>query len=223
MTKNEQEIIAAYHSFLNDKDFPCIGAKTALAREQIYTMVAGGMNCPSFDGKILEFIYDSIGKFKKIDNNFYSAAVIFTGPLTITEEIFEQLLWQKLQSLLDLDALHYPYNKKVSNDPKSVFFSLSLKEETFFIIGLHPDSSRKARRFIFPALVFNPTDQFVKLKQSDKFEKLKHTIRKRDMAFSGSVNPMLGDYGSTSEILQYSGKGYDSNFVCPLKINHDTI
>ncbi len=51
---------------------------------------------------------------------------------------------------------------------------------------------------------------------------MKNAIRKRDVAFSGSVNPMLEDFGKTSEVYQYSGRNYDSNWQCPLKITHAT-
>jgi FPC/CPF motif-containing protein YcgG len=49
---------------------------------------------------------------------------------------------------------------------------------------------------------------------------MKNTVRKRDIAFSGSVNPMLQDFGESSEVYQYSGRKYDDSWQCPLKITH---
>jgi hypothetical protein len=40
-------------------------------------------------------------------------------------------------------------------------------------------------------------------------------VRKRDIAYSGSINPMLNDFGNASEVYQYSGKQYTSDWVCP--------
>lgn len=138
----------------------------------------------------------------------------------MTEAIFETLLWQRLQSLSDLDAAQYPYDDRVSSNPASPSFSFSLKEEAFFIIGMHPASSRQARRFQYPVLVFNPHAQFENLKDTFKYENMKQVIRKRDIAFSGSVNPMLNDHGRSSEIVQYSGTNYIAPIICPLNSQH---
>jgi hypothetical protein len=49
---------------------------------------------------------------------------------------------------------------------------------------------------------------------------MKTAVRKRDEIFSGSVNPMLSDFGEASEVLQYSGKVYDETWTCPFISNH---
>ncbi|MBA3674464.1 MAG: YqcI/YcgG family protein, partial [Chitinophagaceae bacterium] len=90
----------------------------------------------------------------------------------------------------------------------------------FYIIGLHTASSRQARQFKYPTLVFNPHAQFEQLKETAKYDMMKNAVRKRDIAFSGSVNPMLQDFGESSEAYQYSGRKYDESWQCPLKITH---
>lgn len=40
------------------------------------------------------------------------------------------------------------------------------------------------------------------------------------MAYSGSINPMLEDFGTSSEVYQYSGRKYDAEWRCPLKFNN---
>jgi FPC/CPF motif-containing protein YcgG len=136
------------------------------------------------------------------------------------EEMFDGLLWQRLQALQMLDAQHYNYDKRVDADPSSAKFSFSIKEEAFYIVGLHPASSRLARQFSYPTLVFNPHNQFEHLKETTKYDMMKNAVRKRDVALSGSVNPMLQDFGETSEVFQYSGRKYDESWQCPLKIMH---
>ena len=136
------------------------------------------------------------------------------------DELFDELLWQRLQALANLDSNIYPFDKRVNNSPSSPDFSFSLKEEAFYIIGLHAGSSRESRRFSYPALVFNPHAQFEELRGSGKYEMMKNVVRKRDIAYSGSVNPMLEDFGVASEVYQYSGRKYDNTWQCPLKINH---
>lgn len=216
------EYINAYLSFLETKDFPCIAAKAAHEKQLIQCMVANNMACPKDDTAILQFLYDFIDAYRSSNEIYNSAAIIFTGPVINNEEMFDTLLWQRLQALEILDAENYTYDNRVEADPVSAKFSFSIKEEAFYVIGLHPASSRHARRFIHPTLVFNPHAQFEQLRASSKYEAMKNTVRKRDIAFSGSVNPMLQDFGESSEVFQYSGRNYDDKWKCPLKITHAT-
>jgi FPC/CPF motif-containing protein YcgG len=85
---------------------------------------------------------------------------------------------------------------------------------------LHPNSSRTGRQFKYPALVFNPHKQFEQLKETHKYASLKKVVRKRDLSISGTVNPMLEDFGEASEVYQYSGRQYNQQWQCPLKIYH---
>jgi len=248
-------MINEYLSFLNDKAFPCVGAKAALARGQIKCMVAGHMACPKDDGAILQFLYDFVDSYREgirhqdrqgaTDGLFHSAAVLFTGPPFAGREgvgegagegvgegtreglgegagegLFEAWLWQRLQALADLDAREHVFDPRVDSDPSAPNFSFSLKEEAFFVIGLHPASSRASRRFKYPVLAFNPHAQFQLLRENDHYESMKAVVRRRDIAYSGSINPMLDDFGNSSEAAQYSGSQYESDWRCPLKINH---
>ncbi|MEO6328888.1 MAG: guanitoxin biosynthesis heme-dependent pre-guanitoxin N-hydroxylase GntA [Ginsengibacter sp.] len=214
------DITSEYFTYLKNREFPCIAAKAALARQQVKCMVSDHMACPKDDKFILQFLYDFVNEYRETKNFYQSAAVIFKGPLAISEELFDELLWQRLQALADLDAKNYPFDNRVNNAPSSPHFSFSIKEEALYIIGLHPNSSRQSRRFTYPSLIFNPHAQFEVLREINKFEVMKNVVRKRDIAYSGSVNPMLEDFGTSSEVYQYSGRKYDDSWQCPLKINH---
>jgi len=216
-TTQTYEITRQFYLFIKDKLFPCVGAKAALARGHISCMVANHMACPEDDPAILQFIYQFIGAYRQSGDLFHSAAVIFKEPVCVAENVFDRLLWQRLQSLADADRENYAYDSRVSADPCSSEFSFSLGEEAFFVIGMHPSSGREARAFSRPAIIFNPHNQFEKLKESEQFEKMKAVVRKRDLLFSGSVNPMLDDYGKRSEARQYSGRQYNNQWQCPLK------
>ena len=207
----------SYTSFLNNKDFPCVAAKDALAKGNIRIMVADHMACPNDDRRILDFIYDFTGMYRKSEKGFYSAAIIFKEPGSINEKMFDAFMWQRLQALKDMDALKFTNDARVDADPASENFSFSLMAEAYFIVGLHGENSRPARRFKYPTLVFNPHAQFAEMKTASRYEKMKTIVRKRDIAFSGSVNPMLTDFGEASEVYQYSGRKYDSDWKCPLK------
>lgn len=206
--------------FISAVTFPCLMAKAALNSSQLKSITVPDMGCPAHDAAILQFLYQFVDEFKKPHSGYSSAAVIFEKPSNLTETLFEQLMWERLQALSNLDALQYSYDKRVSADPVNENFSFSIKEEAFYIIGMHPASSRMARRFYFPVLVFNPHAQFELLRLAQKYEKVKQVIRKRDIALSGSVNPMLSDFGQASEALQYSGKQHDQQWKCPLYSKH---
>lgn len=214
------ELTEEYFSFLANKEYPCVAAKAALSKEHIRVFVADHMACPKDDMAIMQFMYSFVDEYRHTDSFFHTAAIIFKGPDVVDEGIFDQLLWQRLQSLANIGAKDYGYDKRVSSNPASKDFSFSIKEEAFYIIGLHPKSNRAARRFKYPALVFNPHAQFDLLRQTNRYEKMKNIVRQRDIVYSGSVNPMLKDFGQSSEVFQYSGRKYEPSWQCPLKINN---
>lgn len=220
MTSND-ELVNEYKSYIGNKGFACVAAKAALAKQQLHVMVAEHMACPNTDNSILDFLYAFVDEYRNSGQLYHSAAIIFKQPEQVSEAMFEEFMWQRLQLLSNLDARRYGYDKRVQSDPSSPDFSFSLKEEAFFIIGLHPNSSRQARQFKNPVIVFNPHKQFEELRQTDKYRHLQHAVRKRDIELSGSINPMLKDFGQQSEVYQYSGRKYNASWVCPLKIKHE--
>ena len=215
----EDGVFNEYYNFLSNKAFPCVAAKDAMAKGNIKLFVADNIGCPKDDKAILDFMYSFTAFYRKSIKGFYSAAIIFKQPEILNEEMFDALLWQRLAALRSLDALQYQHDSRVAANPTDSNFSFSMMEEAFFIVGLNPMSSRPARRFKYATLVFNPHAQFEAMKKDARYEKMKTIVRKRDVSFSGSVNPMLTDFGEASEVYQYSGKNYDSNWKCPLPFN----
>lgn len=220
--RNDSDLIEQYLDYIRNESFPCIAAKAALANQQVSCLVADHLACPHNDAAILNFLYDFVDTFRKSEKLYHSAAILFKGPGEIDEKEFDNLMWMRLQSLANLDSKNFPHDSRVDQDPASAKFSFSLKEEAFFIIGLHGNSSRVTRRFPFPVLTFNPHAQFEQLRNMDKFENMQRVVRKRDFAYSGSVNPMLENYGEVSEVYQYSGREYDNEWECPLKPGNGT-
>jgi len=215
----EDGVFNEYYNFLSNKAFPCVAAKDAMAKGNIKLFVADNIGCPKDDKAILDFMYSFTAFYRKSIKGFYSAAIIFNQPEIINEEMFDALLWKRLAALRSLDALQYRHDRRVAANPTDSNFSFSMMEEAYFIVGLNPMSSRPARRFKYATLVFNPHAQFETMKKDARYEKMKTIVRKRDVSFSGSVNPMLTDFGEASEVYQYSGKNYDSQWKCPLPFN----
>jgi FPC/CPF motif-containing protein YcgG len=84
-----------------------------------------------------------------------------------------------------------------------------------FVVGLHAASSRATRRFAWPTLVFNPHEQFERLRSSGQFDRFQSVIRSADRALDGTTNPMLANFGERSEAAQYSGRQVDEVWRCP--------
>ena len=125
-------------------------------------------------------------------------------------------MWSQLWRIHKLDVLAgNPPASDVSDDVDDRNFSLSMAGHPFFLIGLHPQASRLARRFSHPVLVFNSHRQFEKLRRDGRFEKMQAATRTRDIELQGSVNPNLADFGEASEARQYSGREVESDWRCP--------
>jgi FPC/CPF motif-containing protein YcgG len=109
------------------------------------------------------------------------------------------------------------YDPAVSPDPEDPHFSLSFGGEAFFAVGLHARASRPARRFPYPAIVFNLHDQFERLRAEGRYERMRERIIERDVALAGAPNPMLARHGEASEAAQYSGRQVPSDWTCPFR------
>jgi FPC/CPF motif-containing protein YcgG len=143
---------------------------------------------------------------------------VFTGRAPATEQAFERRLWTELQRLHDRDDQAAGWDPTVSADPNDPHFSFSFGGTALFVIGLHPNSSRLARRFHWPTLVFNPHAQFERLRREGRFDQLRDAIRERDIALQGTLNPVLADFGERSEAEQYSGRDTTNGaWRCPFR------
>lgn len=215
---NDEPLAHEFRAFLARRDFPCVGAKAALARDQIQFLVARDITSAWDDLRIYPALFNFAESYRSQSNLFQSFVVLFKGPHSLNEAEYESSLWERLQSLTDTDGLHgQVHDARVSANPEDPHFSLSFASEAFFVVGLHPNANRPARKFRHPAIVFNPHEQFEKLREEGRYDGLKETIGKRDETLSGSRNPMLHTFGERSEASQYSGRVVDGTWRCPYR------
>jgi FPC/CPF motif-containing protein YcgG len=146
-------------------------------------------------------------------SGFSTFIAVFASPSALDEPAFEDGLWRTLQALHEIDD--DGWDPSVSSDPDSPTFSFSFGGRAYFVVGLHPASSRKARRFEWPALAFNAHDQFRRLRNQGRFERLQRAIRERDLRLQGSLNPNLANFGELPEARQYSGRRVEEDWACP--------
>jgi len=208
---------------VDQRAFPCVGAKAALARGTLQVLACDRIDSGWDDLRIHDGLLRFAEEYRKNKQMFRSFAVVFEGPTTLSESEFEAALWKRVQSLSDKDVWRgQDYDDRVSADPTNPHFSLSFGGEAFFIVGLHPNASRPARRFERPALVFNLHDQFERLRDENKYETMREKILTRDEALAGSRNPMLSRHGDTSEARQYSGRIVADGWKAPFEYNGDS-
>lgn len=205
-------------SFVGDRSFPCVGAKSAAARGRLDVVEARDLTSSWNDLEIHRTLLEWTLREDDTPQALRSLVIIFDGPLDLTEREFEAAMWKRVQSFADKDAWGgQPYDDSVSADPEDPHFSLSFGGKAFFIVGLHPQASRPARRFARPALVFNLHDQFTNLRAEGLYDTMRARILARDEALAGSINPMLSRHGEASEARQYSGRQVDADWQCPFK------
>lgn len=207
-----------FRARISAPDFPCVGAKSALARGSLKIVPARDLTSAWNDVVIHRELLAWSKEYQQEPDGLRSLAVVFEGPLDLSEAEFEDAMWERIQSFADKDAwLGQPYDASVSPDPEDPHFSLSFGGSAFFVVGLHPGASRPARRFARPSLVFNLHEQFERLREDGKYERMRERILERDVAIAGSINPMLARHGEASEARQYSGRAVDADWGCPFR------
>ena len=202
-------------SIANER-FPCVGAKAAMAHGMLKTMVCRSLESGADDARIHSELVQWVRAYRANPHRLRSLAVIFDQPGDLTEGKFEQLMWERLQSLAERDSSsEHTYDRSVSPDPHDPNFAISFGGGAFFVVGLHRNASRPARRVARPTLVFNLHDQFEQLRLDGIYERMRETIIKRDVALAGSANPMLSRFGEASGARQYSGRAVGADWRCP--------
>lgn len=203
---------AQFEAFVNAPGFSCLGARAAVHREAFrfgaYAAMASGMATAALAADLEVFARESAG----VEFTTFVAAFVEVAPED--EDEFEARLWSQLRALHALDPAP-AWDPEVSDDPDSPRFSFSFAGRAFFVVGLHPGSSRLARRFGWPVLVFNPHAQFQRLRADGRYPGLRGAIRRRELALQGTLNPNLGDFGEMSDARQYSGRAVEPGWTCP--------
>jgi uncharacterized protein len=204
-----------FREFVLDPRFPCLGAKSAVRlgnyRLEVYHSLGSQSDARVLARDIAEFSAAFPGEAGDL------SAFVAVFPLDPPEDelVFERRLWKQLQLLHEADDVKSAWAEDVSSDPADPEFSFSVAGRAFFVVGLHQYSSRLARRFHWPALVFNPHSQFMHLRGAGRFDGLRSAIRARDTALQGLPNPSLADFGEVSEARQYSGRETPADWKCP--------
>jgi FPC/CPF motif-containing protein YcgG len=201
-----------FRVFVRRSAYPCLGAKAALnaGAYQLHSYAELGESTAS--AALASDLYQFIAAPLWQRSDFVTFIALFHQPIGITEPEFEQCLWRTLQQLNRTDATEFEWDPTAHPDPRNATFAFSFAGHAFYVVGMHGNSSRRARQFPFPTLIFNAHEQFRKLRAAGKWEPMKASIRRRDAALQGKPNPMLQDFGERSEARQYSGRAVEEDW-----------
>lgn len=211
----EREACRALRAHVLTPNYPCVMALSAFNRDAFRLSIYGELAAPGNAAMLCHDLYEFCAEFPTAAGGPVSFVACFEGAAPPDEVAFEAALWEQLQAVHDLDKQHFGWCPQVDSQPDSPTFSFSVGGRAFFLIGMHPQSSRLARRTPMPVLVFNLHEQFVHLRTTGKFDAVRHAVQGRDKRFQGSVNPMSEDFGARSEVAQYSGRAVGRDWVCP--------
>ncbi len=205
----------AFRELVMHQDFPCVGARAAFNSGSYalaaYDELASNETTSALAQELYEFTRSDVLR----DSEYATFIAVFRQPDALDEEQFEARMWQQLGKLNRIDAVRFDWDGSVRSDPADSQFSFSFGGQALYVIGMHPNSSRIARRFRWPAMIFNPHEQFERLRADGKWKRMQQTIRERDLHLQGSINPMLSDFGESSEARQYSGRAVEENWHAP--------
>jgi FPC/CPF motif-containing protein YcgG len=193
-------------SFIRNSTFPCLGAKAAVNAQSFCLRVYNRLASPVASKTLAHDLGRFVDSEMRQSHPYATFVAVFEGPLGMGEKEFEHLLWSQLHLLSQIDLVRNSWDPSVSFDPADPLFSFSFRGCALYVVGMHGNSSRLSRRFRWPTLVFNPHEQFERLRADGQWRRLRDTIRERDMALQGNINPMLSDFGDRSEAAQYSGR-----------------
>lgn len=215
MSKNRFDHKALLTEFISQKNYPCVAAVQALHRDEIMFDAYTGFGSGSSSEALLKNLLKFKSRQTQGSEDFLTYVAIFEDEGFLNEEQFENKLWRELSALWDYSHLAGLWDEKFSDDPMDTSFCFSLDGAAFFVVGMHPRSSRHSRRYPCIAVAFNLYSQFESLMARGKYDGMVKLNRQRDIKFQGSINPMVEKYHDIYEPIQFSGRHNDENWKCP--------
>jgi FPC/CPF motif-containing protein YcgG len=217
------DIVAAVEEMVAHPEYPCLGARSVFRRDAATLVVLDDLTDTTAGGSLdtLGAVLAQYAQEVDADGDLVSFVACFRGPVPADEHEFEGLLWSALQHLHDHDDT--PWADGVAADPENPHFAFSVAGTAFFVVGLHPNASRVARRAPVPTLVFNLHAQFERMRADGRYQRMRDTIRRRDTELQGYLNPMVSDHGVTSEARQYAGRAVPEDWAPPFEPDPEAV
>ncbi|REK91414.1 hypothetical protein DY245_04635 [Streptomyces inhibens] len=208
--------------FIQTTEFSCLGARAALKRN---ALTHGHYRCLGDEESARATYRDLLDYALALprtlsSQSFRTFVATFDEPGIVDELAHEELIWQHLQFMHDIDSRTYGLERGATSDPTQPNFGFHAGGHAFFIVGMHPGSSRASRRFVKPAIAFNSLAQFMLL--GEKFYSMQGAIRRREVTNNGSVNPSFVDYEYEQPARHFSGRYTEDDWKCPYVPRHES-
>lgn len=200
---------------IGQKNYPCVAALKSFHLGDYQIKTYRGMGQQSQRPQLRKDLLSYLQKYLETKSTYFTFWAVFEDSQFANEQEFEDHLWKELSSLTSEETKLADQDPRFSSNPGDKGFCFSLGGKAFFVVGLHPQSSRISRQFPWPALVFNVYEQFDQLMQKNLYQPMIAQNRKRDMQFQGNVNPMVEEHGDNWESIQFSGKKNPLSWKCP--------
>ncbi len=204
-----------FRNFVMREQFPCLGARATLGHDTALVKAFGALGDPAYTEALGAELSGFGKRVEREESPFLSFIAVFPATPKLDEHAFDALLWKQLQQIGECDREGVAPDASTSDHPEDPNFAFRFGGISYFVVGLTPSSSRIARRFTWPTLVFNPHPVFDRLRTEGKYERMKSMIRDREISLQGSLNPNLADFGEVSEARQYSGLVHPPEWKCP--------
>lgn len=205
----------AMKSLLMQKDYPCVAALKSFFKKDFRLKKYSGFGEEHQRPRLRRDLLDYKADYLKSKSPYFTFWAIYENAAELSEEQFEQKLWRELSSLTSEELRAGDKDPNFSDDPEDKNFCFSLDGMAFFVVGLHPQSSRKSRQFPWPTLIFNVYEQFRQLEAQSLYQPMVKINRGRDLNFQGSANPMAVRHNDDWEAIQFSGKNNPDSWKCP--------
>ena len=213
----EEDINDEIRSFILQKNYPCVAAIQSVVRNEYVIGTYGQFGSGTYWHRLRTDLLNFIELQRSTQSRYMSFWAVFTAPIhTLDNELgFENKLWRELSMLSSEEERAVDWGDINSSDPSDPSFCFSLNGVKLFVVGLHPESSRFARRFSRPAMVFNAFPQFEVFEEEGTYPAMVKIIRQNELKFQGSINPMVLAHGDAWESIQYSGRENPESWKCP--------
>jgi FPC/CPF motif-containing protein YcgG len=211
----QQLVHDSFRALVLNPAFSCVGARSAIRRGNYRFGLYARMGSPAATAGLARDLFDFGEEQADLGGEFSTFVASFEEPTGVGEDGFEGVLWEQLRRLHEEDRRHHGYAPAASPDPEDADFAFSFAGRAFFVVGLHAASSRFARRFAWPSLVFNAHTQFDRLRDEGRYAQFQEAIRRRERELQGTLNPNLAEFGTISEARQYSGRPAEPEWRCP--------
>ena len=214
---NTKHINNEIRSLILQDKYPCVAAIQSVVRHDYVIGTYGQFGTGTHRHRLRTDLLNFLELQRSTQSRFMSFWAVFTTPIqTPDNELdFENKLWRELSFLSSEEARAVDWGNINASDPNDPSFCFSLNGVKLFVVGLHPESSRLARRFSRPAMVFNALSQFETFEKEGTYAALVKTIRHNDLKFQGSINPMVLAHGDVWESIQYSGRENPESWQSP--------